>query len=166
MKVKYKEIPTYEEVELVGKSFDTIAGTIDRKPVGRALITEQAGFEGKHEVVAEGADGTPIRSVEKINEDGDGIELVVEFVGGIRSLATKKVYKGWTAKNIENKDVVDVFVTDTDAIDAVKRIARRMDEQHPECDSQWQILDKATGKRVFLRLVDTDIKANGKRANC
>ena len=89
MKAKYREIPVYEEVELVGKTVDSTTGTIDRKSIGRVLLTEAAGFEdGKHEVVD--GDGTVIRTVAKVDENA-GVELRVELVGGIKSLATYKV---------------------------------------------------------------------------
>lgn len=162
-KVKYQKIPEYEQVDLVGKTYSLVAGTIDRKKVKRALITEQAGFEGKHEVVAEGADGTPIRTVEKIDEE-KGVELIVEFVGGVKSLASKKVFKGYTAKNPENPDVTDLFVDNTEASGGLVNIARRMSEAHPECDGQWMVVDKATNGRVFIRIYDPDLKPNGKRA--
>jgi len=161
-KVKFTEKPTYEEVELIGKTFDSITGTIDRKPIGRSLITEQAGFEDKHIVV--NGDESTIKSVEKIGDDG--IELFVRLVGDIKSLASKKLYKGWTAKNRENGDVVDVYVdaTEEDASKAkgLVDIATRMCAAHPECDSQWEIVDK-DGGRVFIRLVDTKIDSRGKR---
>lgn len=163
-KVKYREIPTFEEVELVGKTYDSVTGTIDRKPIGRALITEQPGFEGKHEVVAKDADGTVIRSVEKIDEE-HGIELAVEFVGGIRSLATKKVFKGYKAKNPENPDVTDLFVECAAVPTELVNIARRMDNVHPECDGQWKVVDVETGKRVFFRIYDPNLKSNGKRCS-
>lgn len=163
-KVKYTEKPTYEEVELIGKTFDSITGTIDRKTIGRSLITEQAGFEDKHIVV--NGDESTIKTVEKIGEDG--VQLFVELVGGVKSLASKKVYKGWTAKNKENADVTDVYV-DVASEDASKAkgladIAFRMCGAHPECDNQWKIVDK-DGRRVFIRLVDTEIDGRGKRVN-
>lgn len=160
MKAKYREIPVYEEVELVGKTVDSTTGTIDRKSIGRVLLTEAAGFEdGKHEVVD--GDGTVIRTAAKINED-TGIELRVELVGGIKSLATYKVYKGWTAANKENPEVVDLFTKDEDnKLLSIVNTAKRMSEAHPECDGQWMIVDVATGKRVFFRLVK-DVDAKGK----
>ena len=164
-KVKFTEKPTYEEVELVGKTFDSITGTIDRKPISRSLITEQAGFEDKH-IVVNGDESTTIKTVEKIGDDG--VELFVELVGGIRSLASKKVFAGWTAKNKENGDVVDVYL-DAAGEDASKArglvdIATRMCAAHPECDNQWKIVGK-DGGRVFIRLVDTEIDGRGKRVN-
>lgn len=162
-KVKYTEKPVYEEVELVGKTIDSVTGTIDRKAIGRSLITEQAGFEDRH--VAVGGDGSTIRTVEKIGDGG--VELFVELVGGIRSLASKKVFAGWTAKNRENADVVDVYVdcASTDAAKAagLEGIAERMCAAHPECDGQWKIVDK-DGGRVFVRVVDAEIDGHGMRA--
>ena len=55
-KMKFREIPSFEEVEVAAKTTDTITGTIDRKTIGRVLLTTAEGFEGKHEVVA--GDGT------------------------------------------------------------------------------------------------------------
>lgn len=164
-KVKFTEKPTYEEVELIGKTFDSVTGTIDRKPISRSLITEQAGFEDKH-IVVNGDESTTIKTVAPIAEDG--IELFVKLVGDIKSLASKKLYKGWTAKNKENGDVVDVYL-DAAGEDASKAkglvdIATRMCAAHPECDNQWAIVDK-NGGRVFIRLVDTEIDGRGKRIN-
>ena len=163
-KVKYTEKPTYEEVELVGKTFDSVTGTIDRKAISRSLITEQAGFEDKHIVV--NGDESTIKTVEKIADDG--VELFVELVGGVKSLASKKLYKGWTAKNKENGDVVDVYVDamgeEVSKAKGLVDIAERMCAAHPECDNQWKIVDK-DGKRVFIRLVDTEIDGRGKRIN-
>ena len=163
-KVKFTEKPTYEEVELIGKTFDSITGTIDRKSISRSLITEAAGFEDKHIVV--NGDESTIKSVEKIGDDG--VELFVELVGGIKSLASKKLYKGWTAKNKENGDVVDVYVDamgeEVSKAKGLVDIATRMCAAHPECDNQWAIVRK-DGGRVFIRLVDTEIDGRGKRIN-
>lgn len=154
MKAKYREVPVYEEVELVGKTIDATTGTIDRKKVGRVLITEEAGFDGKHEVVD--GDGTVICTATKIGEDG--VELAVRFVGDIKSLATYRIYDGWTAENKENPGVTDIFTKDPDGkILAILNTAKRMSEKHPECDGQYEIIDAATGKRVFLRKI-ADVK--------
>ena len=161
MKAKYREVPTYEQVELVGKTVDSTCGTIDRKPIGRVLLTEEAGFAGNHEVV--NGDGAVIHTVAKIGEDG--IELAVRLVGGIKSLATYKVYDGWTAGNKENAGVVDVFSKDAEGkFLSILNTARRMSAAHPECDDQWEVIEVATGKRVFLRKI-ADVDANGRVKN-
>ena len=113
MNMKYQAKPVYETVDIVAKTTEAITGTIDRKLVGRSLLTEQAGFEGKHEVVD--GDGVAIRTVQKIGEDeGDAKapELFVELVGGIKSLASYKFFAGWTGKNPENEGVADVYTED------------------------------------------------------
>lgn len=162
MKCKYTEIPTYEEVEIAGKSVDTITGTIDRKAVKRCLITTQAGFAGKHQVV--GGDGVAIRTVAEIGEnEGQAAvpELFVELVGGVKSLASYKFYKGYTAKNAENPEVNDLFTEDGEQVNKIVETARRMCGAHPECDSQWKIVDK-DGNRWFLRKIATNVNSIGK----
>ena len=159
-KAKYMIKPVYEEVELIGKTCSqTTTGTIDRKKIGRVLITEAAGFEdGKHEVVS--GDGTVIRTVAKLDE-AVGIKLRVEFVGGIKSLSTYTVYKGWTAANKENPEVIDLYTKDEDCqLLKIVNVAKRMSDAHPECDGQWMIVDVATDKRVFFRPIK-DVDAKG-----
>lgn len=162
MKVKYTDIPSYEQVEIAAKTTRAVCGTIDRKLVGRCLITTQAGFTGKHMVV--NGDGTPIVSVKEIGE-GEGkaaeLELFVELVGGKRSLASFKFYAGYVADNRENAGVTDVFTENGDQVARIADCAERMCDAHPECDGQWKIVDK-DGKRHFLRKISTDINASGK----
>ena len=162
MNMKYEAVPQYESVDVVGKTVDTITGTIDRKTVGRVLVTTAAGFEGRHQVV--GGDGVGIRTVAEIGE-GDGKaavpELFVELVGGIKSLASYKFFKGYTAKNAENPECNDLFTVDGDQVGKIVETARRMCASHPECDSQWRIVD-ANGARWFLRMIATNLTANGK----
>ena len=162
MNMKYTEIPTYESVDVVAKTNEAITGTIDRKLIGRALLTTQAGFEGKHQVVD--GDGTPIRTVTEIGE-GEGkaqaVELFVELVGGIKSLASYKFFAGYVGKNPENADVMDLYTDNGDQVAKIVETARRMCASHPECDSQWKIVD-ASGRRWFLRKIATCLKANGK----
>lgn len=162
MNMKYEAVPQYETVEIVAKTLDTITGTIDRKLVGRALLTTQAGFEGKHRVVD--GDGTVIRTVTEIGE-GDGkaatVELFVRLVGDIKSLASYKFFKGYVAANPENPECVDLFTADGDQVQRIVETAKRMCADHPECDSRWEIVD-ANGKRYFLRMIATCLKANGK----
>lgn len=162
MNMKYTEIPSYETVEIVAKTNEAVTGTVDRKLVGRSLLTTSAGFEGKHQVV--GGDGTPIRTVQKIGEDeGDAatVELFVELVGGIRSLASYKFFAGYVGKNPENPDVTDVYTDNGEQVQRIVDTAKRMCADHPECDSQWKVVD-ANGKRYFLRKIATCLKANGK----
>ena len=158
MKMKYMEVPKYEEVEIAAKTVNSICGTIDRKSIGRTLITEDAGFAGKHQVVD--GDGTTIATVEKVPEDG--VEVFVEFVGGVKSLASKRFYKGWKAPNKENADVDDVYVITEEAckVDELARMASAMSDAHPECAGQFKFV--AGGKRVFLRLVATELDAKGR----
>jgi hypothetical protein len=62
MKMKYREVPAFEEVEGVAKTLEATTGTIDRKAVGRALLTTQAGFAGKKHEIVDG-DGVNLRTV-------------------------------------------------------------------------------------------------------
>jgi len=173
MKMKYREAPTYDEVEVVGKTTDATCGTIDRKLVSRALLTEQAGFAGKTHEIVDG-DGVCLRTVKPFGGEDDEvkeIEAFVELVGGKRSLASYKFYKGWTAENPENEGVTDIFVdaaakasgdgTNHDQIESLIATARRMCEASPECDGRWKIVNK-DGKRLFLRECVTTLKSNGK----
>lgn len=165
MNMKYEAIPQYESVDIAAKTVNTITGTIDRKPVGRALITTAAGFEGKHQVV--NGDGVAIRSVQKIGTDnGEAatVELFVELVGGVKSLASYKFFAGYVAKNAENPECVDLFTDDTEKISRVVSTAERMCASHPECDSQWKLVDK-DGTRYFLRVISTDLTATGRINN-
>lgn len=162
MKCKFTEIPHYEEVEIVAKTLEAVTGTIDRRLVGRALLTTEAGFSGKHQVV--GGDGVGIRTVQKIGtENGEAatVELFVRLVGDIKSLASYKFFKGYVAQNPENPECTDLFTDDFDQVKRVVDTAKRMCDDHPECDSRWEIVD-AAGKRYFLRKIVADLKANGK----
>lgn len=160
MKVKYTEIPSYESCELVGKTDKATCGTIDRKLVGRCLLTKEAGFNGKHMVV--GGDETPIVTVEEIGAEGKKaeIELFVELVGGKRSLASFKFFKGYYAANRENAGVTDLFTDDRAQIERIEACAGRMCNAMPECDGQWKIVD-ATGARYFLRRIKADLTSTG-----
>ena len=161
MKVKYTAIPNYESCELVGKTDKTTCGTIDRKLVGRCLLTKETGFDGKHMVV--GGDETPIVTVEEIGAEGKKpeIELFVELVGGKRSLASFKFFKGYYAANRENSGVKDLFTDDRAQIERIEACAGRMCSAMPECDGQWKIVD-ATGDRYFLRHFGTDLTSTGR----
>lgn len=160
MKVKYTEIPSYESCELVGKTDKATCGTIDRKLVGRCLLTKEAGFDGKHMVV--GGDETPIVTVEEIGAEGKKpeVELFVELVGGKRSLASFKFFKGFYAANRENAGVTDLFTDDRAQIERIEACASRMCGAMPECDGQWKIVD-ATGARYFLRRIKMDLTSTG-----
>jgi hypothetical protein len=161
MQCKYTEVPKYESVDVVAKTTEAITGTIDRKLVGRALLTTEAGFSGKHQVV--GGDGTVIRTVQKIGE-GEGevpaVELFVELVGDIKSLASYKFFKGYVGDNAENAGVKDLYTDDGVQIARLVGTAQRMCDDHPECDSQWKIVDK-DGNRWFIRKITADVKSNG-----
>ena len=161
MNMKYEAIPQYEQVEIVGKTVDTITGTIDRRPVGRVLLTTAAGFEGKHRVV--GGDGTAIRSVTEIGE-GEGkaraVELFVELVGSVKSLASYKFFAGYVAPNAENPECTDLYTEDCTQVNRLVETAKRMCADHPECDSQWKAVD-ANGRRYFLRKIATSLASNG-----
>lgn len=161
MKVKYTAIPSYESCELVGKTDKATCGTIDRKLVGRCLLTKEAGFDGKHMVV--GGDETPIVTVEEIGAEGKKpeIELFVQLVGGKRSLASFKFFKGYYAANRENTGVTDLFTDDRAQIERIEACAARMCNAMPECDGQWKIVD-STGARYFLRRFKTDLTSTGR----
>ena len=162
-KMKIREIPVYEECEIEAKTTDTITGTIDRKTIGRVLLTTAEGFEGKHEVVD--GDGTAIRTVKEFGKDenaDDAVEVVVELVGGVKSLASYKFFKGYKAANAENPDVMDVFTEDGAQINKIVATAERMCAAHPECDNQWKVVTKSEGRRVFLRKIATNLDATGK----
>ena len=162
-RMKFREVPKFEEVDVVAKTCDSVTGTIDRKPIGRVLLTTAEGFEGKHEVVD--GDGTPIRTVKEFGKDenaDDAVEVVVELVGGVKSLASYKFFKGYKAANAENPDVMDVFTEDGAQINKIVATAERMCASHPECDNQWKVVTKSEGRRVFLRLIATNLDATGK----
>ena len=162
-KMKFREVPKFEEVNVVAKTCDSVTGTIDRKTIGRALITTEEGFEGKHEVVD--GDGTTIRTVKEFGKEenaDDAVEVVVELVGGVKSLASYKFFKGYKAANAENPDVMDVFTEDGAQINKIVACATRMADSHPECDGQWKIVTKSEGRRVFLRKIATNLDATGK----
>lgn len=161
MKVKYTAIPSYKSCELVGKTDRATCGTIDRKLVGRCLLTKEAGFDGKHMVV--GGDETPIVTVEEIGAEGKKpeIELFVELVGGKKSLASFKFFKGYYAANRENAGVRDLFTDDRAQVERIEACANRMCNAMPECDGQWKIVD-ATGTRYFLRHIKTDLTSTGR----
>lgn len=157
MQMKIKEIEQYASIEIVAKTVDSVTGTIDRKPIGRCLLTTEA-VDKHYEVV--GGDGTEIVNVAAMAE-GESVELFVALVGDIKSLASKKFYTGFKAANRENPEVTDLFTDECDKIDALVQMAGRMCADHPECDSQWQLVD-ANGKRYFLRKICKSLRANGK----
>lgn len=162
MNMKIREVPVYDECEIVAKTTDTTTGTIDRKTVGRCLLTLADGFAGKHEVVD--GDGTTLRTVKEFGkEEGadDAVEVIVELVGGVKSLASYKFFKGYKAPNAENPEVMDVFTEDCAQINKIVVTAARMCEAHPECDGQWKIVTKSEGKRVFLRKIATSLSKTG-----
>jgi len=157
MKMKVFETPVYPEIEVVAKTVDSVTGTIDRKPIGRCLLTTEA-VDKKYQVVD--GDGTELAHVESLAE-GESVELFVALVGDIKSLASKKFYTGFKAANRENPEVKDLFTDECDKIDALVAMAERMCADHPECDNQWKLVDK-DGNRWFLRKICKSLRANGK----
>lgn len=153
-KIKVIEVPEYPEIEILAKSVDTLTGSIDRKPIGRSLITLEA-VDKKYTAV--GGDDTLVKTVVEAGET----ELWVELVGGIKSLASYKFFGGWTAKNLENPEVFELYTTEADKVEKIAATAERMCEAHPECDGQWKIVDK-DGNRWFARKVCTSLRENGK----
>lgn len=161
MKMKYTEKPTYPEVEIVGKTIDSLKGTIDSRPIGRRLITEEEGFgkgTEKADKMALNGDGTTIKSVKKVTE----VELIIELVDGQKSAASFKFFDVYTAENDENEGVTDVFTTNGEQIGRIDACADRMCDANPGCDGQYKIVCKDSGKRVFLRLIAKNLKDNGK----
>jgi hypothetical protein len=161
MKMKYTEKPTYPEVEIVGKTIDSLKGTIDSRPIGRRLLTEEPGFgkgtqnEGK--IVLDG-DGVTIKSVKKVPE----VEVVIELVDGQKSAASFKFFDAFEAENDENGDVTDLFTTNGEQISRLEACAERMCDANPGVDGQYKIIEKAGGKRVFLRLIAKSLTETGK----
>lgn len=143
--LKIEKKPVYDTIDVIGKTFNTVTGSADRKLVGRVIITEAAGFDGKHQAVD--GDGTGILTVKAVEGE---TELFVELAGGIKSLASFKFFGGFEAPNKENAGVTDLFTTEHDKVGRLVACALRMSEAHPECDGQWKIVD-ASGTRYFLR---------------
>lgn len=154
MKMKVMEKPQYPEIEIVAKTVESECGTIDRKSIGRCLLTTEA-VDKEYMVV--GGDDTLVKTVKEAEE----IEVKVEFVGGVKSLASFKFFKHYVAENKENADVTDIYTEESDKLERIRECAARMAEAHPECDGQWKIVDK-DGKRVFIRVICKYLKANGK----
>lgn len=154
MKMKVMEKPVYPEIDIVAKTVDSVCGTIDRKPIGRCLLTLEA-TEKNYQVV--NGDGTEVRTVKETDE----VEVKVEFVGGIKSLASFRFFKPYTGENKENSGCTDVYTTECDKVAALMACAERMSDAHPECDGQWKIVDNE-GRRVFLRVICKALRANGR----
>lgn len=154
MKMKVMEKPQYPEIDIVAKTVESECGTIDRKSIGRCLLTTEAVDKGYMVV---GGDDSLVKTVKEAEE----IEVKVEFVGGVKSLASFKFFKHYTAENKENPNVVDIYTEESDKLERIRECAARMAEAHPECDGQWKIVDK-DGKRVFIRVICKYLKANGK----
>lgn len=157
MKMKVMEKPQYPEIEIVAKTVESECGTIDRKPIVRCLLTTEE-VEKEYQVV--GGDNTLVKTV----KEAEAVEVKVEFVGNVKSLASFKFFKHYTADNKENSDVVDIYTEESDKLERIRECAARMAEAHPECDGQWKIVDN-TGKRVFIRIICKYLKANGKIEN-
>ena len=161
MNMKYTEKPEFKSVNILGKTVDSVCGTIDRKPIARTFITEELGFgvAGKDFIAVKGDENVTIKTVAKADET----EVFVEFVGGIKSLATAKFYGAYVADNRENANVSDIYVTGDEysKISKLSSIASGMSAAHPECAGEFKFTDK-DGKRVFLRGYRTDVGENGK----
>lgn len=140
--------PTYVQLNAIGKTCGQAAtGTIDRKVISRCILTDSV-FDKDYRVVG-GDDTKFVKVVAK-----DEIEIWVEMVGNIKSLASFKFYGVYVAANKENDGVTDIFVpADSDDQAKIERAldcASRMSCAHPECDGQYKFVDK-DGNRVFLR---------------
>ena len=140
--------PTYVQLNAIGKTCGQAAtGTIDRKVISRCILTDSV-FDKDYRVV--GGDDTKFVKVTAKDE----IEVWVEMVGNIKSLASFKFYGVYIAANKENDGVTDIFVpADSDDQTKIERAldcASRMANAHPECDGQYKFVDK-DGNRVFLR---------------
>ena len=140
--------PTYVQLNAIGKTCGQAAtGTIDRKVISRCILTDSV-FDKDYRVV--GGDDTKFVKVTAKDE----IEVWVEMVGNIKSLASFKFYGVYVAANKENDGVTDIFVpADSDDQTKIERAldcASRMAGAHPECDGQYKFVDK-DGNRVFLR---------------
>ena len=158
MKMKYMPKPSYPEVDIIGKTVTSETGTIDRRPIGRKLITAEPGFGEDDKVVLDG-DGVTIQSVKKVDE----LEILVMLVDGQKSAASFKFFEVYTAANKENPEVVDLFTIDADKVERARKCAERMCAANPGCDGQYKFVNKATGERVFLRTIDRELTPNGKR---
>lgn len=149
--------PVYVQLNALGKTCGSAAtGTIDRKVISRCILTD-SDFDKDYRVV--GGDDTKFVTVEAKPE----IEIWVEFVGNVKSLASFKFFDVLVAANKENDGVTDVFVAaesdDQAKIDRAIDCASRMAAAHPACDGQYKFVDK-DGNRVFLRTYAA-VNANG-----
>ena len=162
MKLKYTDKPSYPEVEVFGKTISgSVFGTVDRRPVGRRLLTTEEGFVsgGAHadKVIVDG-DGTVVQTVKKVDE----VEVVVQLVDGSKSAASFKFFDCYTAPNTENEGVLDVFTTNGEQLERIEMCAERMCLMAPGNDGQYSIVAKGDGKRVFLRAFSKNVVDGGK----
>lgn len=140
--------PTYVQLNAIGKTCGQAAtGTIDRKVISRCILTDSV-FDKDYRVVG-GDDTKFVKVVAK-----DEIEIWIEMVGNIKSLASFKFFDVYVAANKENDGVTDIFVS-ADSDDQIKieralNCASRMAGANPGCDGQYKFVDK-DGNRVFLR---------------
>lgn len=140
--------PVYAQLNALGKTCGSAAtGTIDRKIISRRILTDSA-FDQNYRIV-NGDDTKFVTVAEK-----DEVEVWVEFVGGVKSLASFKFFDVLIAPNEENNGVTDIFIaTESDdqaKIDRAIDCASRMAAAHPACDGQYKFVD-VDGNRVFLR---------------
>lgn len=157
MKMKVMEMPNYPEIEIVGKTTDSITGSIDRLPISRSLITTDS--VDKTLIVVDG-DETVVKHVDAIDKE-KATELFVELVGGKRSLASFKFFGGFSSSDDRNEGVKVLFTEEVDKIDRLVACAERMCEATPEADGQWRVVDK-DGTRWFIRVIATKLTSNGK----
>ena len=157
MKMKVMEMPKYPEIEIVGKTIDSITGSIDRLPISRSLITTDS--VDKTLIVVDG-DETVIKHVDAVDKE-KATELFVELVGCKRSLASFKFFGGYIGADDRNAGVKVLFTEETEKIDRLVSCAERMCNVNPECDGQWKIVDK-DGTRWFIRTIATKLTSNGK----
>ena len=152
MKMKVMRTPEYPEVDVIAKTHDSECGTIARHLIGRRYLTLDELPEQKCEGVE--------TNVKLVRVERADAEVRVEFVGGVKSLATFMFFGAFTAENSENPGVTDVFTTDRMTVMRALACVERMSAAHPECDGQWKFTDM-DGKRVFLRIVSTELNAKG-----
>lgn len=154
MKAKYMSRPSYPECDILGKTFDTVGGTIARRPVQRALITTDAAADGK--VIVDG-DDVVIKAVTPVTE----IETQIELCDGQKSAASWKFFDCFRKEAEEGKDYIEIFTTAADDCVALCECARHMCERNPGCAGQWKIVEKGKDTRVVIRLFTSKVNSNG-----
>lgn len=167
MKVVIEKVNT-NTVDVIGKTYDSCTYSGDPmsrdKVSGQTFITTDDVGESMT-VRGEGKD-TIIKKVESAEKVEIGIALVnAESLDDGKSLATAILKGVWTAKGSDGK-LDEVYVmcgTNVDALGEIVSIAGKM-ARTPTGDranGKWYPFDKATGKRVLIRMVG-EIDKNGK----